>query len=172
MSDDDQVAPGAAGPPAATAGGRGELRAVADRLLSIMDRLRASEEQKRNEQLGSAEFVALAEEAEVLGRLVFRWTGMQLELARDVARRRALGEVERDISINDVQPRALDVILAAWREAQLRLEIAKPGTPDAAAAADTIERLRDEYHAVAASQVDAAADLSRHPTDPATARHP
>lgn len=166
MTDDVPARPMAGPPPsAAPSGDRGELRAVADRLLSMMDRLRASEERKRGEQLGSAEFLALAEDAEVLGRLVFRWTGLQLELAREMARRRALGEVERDISINDIQPRPLDVILAAWREAQLRLEIAKPGSPDAAGAADTIERLRDEYHAIASSQVDAAAVLGRHPAD-------
>jgi hypothetical protein len=145
---------------------RGELRAIADQLLEMLDLLRASEERKREEELGSAEFVALAEEAEMQGRLVFRWTGLQLELAREAARRRALGELDPKLRINDIQPRAIDVILAGWREAQLRLEIAKPGSPDAAAAADRIERLRDEYHRAAAAQTDAAADLGRHPSDP------
>ena len=94
--------------------------------------------------------------AEAQGRLVFRWTGIQVEIARDAARRRAKGELEPDMTINDIQPRPLDRILAACREAQVRLEIAKPGTPEAAAAADRIERLHDEYRAAANAQADAA----------------
>jgi hypothetical protein len=48
--------------------------------------------------------------------------------------------------LSEVIPRPLDRILAVWREAQLRFEIARPGSPEAAAAADEVERLREEYH--------------------------
>jgi hypothetical protein len=41
----------------------------------------------------------------------------------------------------------MDVVLAAWREPQLRLEIATPGSSEAAAAAEAVERLREEYQA-------------------------
>lgn len=133
--------------------GRGEFRAIADQLLDIMEQLRSYEMRKRGEPLGSDEFVALAEEAEVQGRLVFRWTGLQLEMAREAARNRARGQLDPDVRLTDVQPRPIDRILAAWREAQIRLEMARPGSPEAADAADDIERLRDEYAAVADSKM-------------------
>ena len=141
----------------------GELRAIADQLLTILGELRAIEEQKRETSLGSEAFVSLAETAEAQGRLAFRWTGLQLELAREVARRRATGEIEPDVRIVDIQPKRLDRILASWREAQFRLELAKPGTAEADAAADRIERLQDEYRAVAKSQAADAAALGEHP---------
>ena len=150
--------------------GGGELRAIADRLLAIMDELRRLEEHKRSEELGSEEFVALAEEAETQGRLVFRWTGMQLELARESAQRRLLGQVEPSLRIVDIEPRPMDVILAAWREAQIRLEIARPGSTEASEAADTIERLRDEYRSATSAKADTAADLRRHPGARGSAR--
>ncbi len=138
----------------------GELRAVADQFLAVLAELRATEERKRNETLGSDEFVSLAEAAEAQGRLVFRFTGLQLELARTAAERRAQGGLQQDLRLTDVQPRALDRILAAWREAQLRLEIAAPGSAEADAAADQIERLRDEYRAITASKAHDATDLA------------
>jgi hypothetical protein len=154
------------GPHSAAAEG-GEIRAIADQLLMMFDELRSVEEQKRRESLGSDAFVALAEAAEAQGRLVFRWTGLQLEIARDAARRRGRGELAPDVSIEEIQPRRLDRILAAWREAQMRLEIAKPGTPEAAEAADRIERLHDEYRAAASGQADEAAAFAKPSYAPA-----
>ena len=141
----------------------GEIRAIADQLMDIMRLLRELEDQKRGESLGSDRFVALAEEAEVQGRLVFRWTGLQLEVARDAARRRALGQIDADLRIVDLVPRPLDRVLAAWREAQIRLEIAKPGSDEAEEAAARIERLRDEYQALAAAQAIEAGELAGYP---------
>jgi hypothetical protein len=133
----------------------GETRAIADQLLGIFDRLREIEEQKRRTPLGTDEFVDLAIEAEEQGRLLFRWTGLQLEMAHTAARQRAQGTLVSDIRIVDVQPRTLDRILAAWREAQIRLEIARPGTPEALEAADMVERHREEYRRVAEAKADA-----------------
>jgi hypothetical protein len=131
-----------------------ETRSVSDQLLEIMDRLRSVEERKRRAPLGSDEFVALAEEAETQGRLVFRWTGVQLEMARHAASRLARGELQPEVRLVDVEPRPLTRILAAWREAQIRFEMAKPGTPEATEALEAIERLREEYRAVAAAKLD------------------
>jgi hypothetical protein len=39
----------------------------------------------------------------------------------------------------------MQLILANWREAPFRLEIARPGSAEAMSAADDIERLREEY---------------------------
>ncbi len=159
----DTIADPSTGGPA-VAEGR-ELRAIADQMLDILAELRSLEDEKRGEAMGSDEFVALAEAAEVQGRLVFRWTGLQLEMARLAAKRRARGELDPTERLTDVESRPLDRILAAWREAQFRLEIAKPGSPEASAAADEIERLRDEYGSVAATKSADAARLSRHPIE-------
>jgi hypothetical protein len=142
---------------------RGEIRAVADQLLDILAHLRSLEERKRNEPLGTETFVRLAEAAEVQGRLVFRWTGLQLEVARDARRRREAGELDPDARIEDIQSQPLDRILAAWREAQIRLEMARPGSAEAIEAADAIERLRDQYRAVAESKAADAASLATPP---------
>lgn len=141
----------------------GEIRAVADQLLGILDDLRSLEERKRNEPLGTETFVRLAEAAEAEGRLVFRWTGLQLEVARDAERRRAAGELDPDVRIEDLQAQPLDRILAAWREAQIRLEMAMPGSAAATDAAAAIERLRDQYRAIADGKAADAASLAAPP---------
>lgn len=124
---------------------RGELRATADQMLEILDELRAMEVDKRSSPIGSPEFIELARAALRHGRLAFRWTDLQLQLAEEAAARVARGEEAADVRISAVTPRRMDQILALWREAQIRLEIAQPGSPEAATAADEIERLRDEY---------------------------
>jgi len=136
---------------------RGELRAFTDQMLEYIDQLRAAEERKRSVPAGSPDFIAAAEEASELSRLAFRWAQMELELARKVG---SAGEViAPDVRLINVQPRPLDLILAHWREAQLRLEIATPGSPEADAAVRDIERLRDEYQA--SHEVKADADGGR-----------
>lgn len=129
-----------------------QFRATTDHMLQMVDRLRAVEQDKQAAPFGSAEFIAHAQEAERLSRMIFRWSGMQLNMAESAA-----GEVQRGETssepLTNVQPRPLDRILANWREAQLRLEIAKPGSPEAAAAAEQVERLREEFHAVQDSKL-------------------
>jgi len=124
---------------------RGDLRATADQMLEIIDELRAMEIKKRAAPIGSPEFVELARAALDHGRLAFRWTDLQLRLAEEAAAHVARGEAPHDLRIDDVTPRPLDQILALWREAQIRLEIAEPGSHEASAAAAEIERLREEY---------------------------
>ena len=62
-----------------------------------------------------------------------------------------------EVRLINVEPRPLDRVLAHWREAQLRLEIAKPGSPEAEEAVRDIERLRDEYQAGHEAHVKAGA---------------
>jgi len=124
---------------------RGEFRAFTDQMLEYIDQFRAAEERKRSVEVGSPDFIAAAEEASELSRLAFRWAQMQLEMARAI---QAKGDqVASDVRLVDVVPRPLDRVLAHWREAQLRLETAQPGSPEADAAVKDIERLRDEYQA-------------------------
>ncbi|MDP8904511.1 MAG: hypothetical protein M3N29_04240 [Chloroflexota bacterium] len=123
----------------------GELRATADKMLEMLQRLRDLEQEKRNAAIGSPEFVRLAEEAEKLARVVFRWSQMQLQLAHAAA----TGHPGRppNVRLTDIEPRPLDRILADWREAQLRLETGLPGSAEAQHAVDDVERLREEFRA-------------------------
>ena len=126
---------------------RGEFRATTDQMMEILEDLRAVEEQKRHVAVGSPEFIIAAKGAEELSRLAFRWAQMQLQMALAVQSKIAAGELAADVRLVNVEPRPLDRILAHWREAQLRLEIAALGSPEAEAAARDIERLREEYQA-------------------------
>lgn len=140
---------------------RGELRATADTLLAILERVRTNEQTKSEAVLGSPEFVELARLVAVDARLAYRWAEMQLTMAQEAAARLARGELAPDVHLIEVVPRPIDRVLALWREASLRLEIAKPGSAEAQAAAEDIERLREEYAAVAASADEKARDLRR-----------
>lgn len=137
---------------------RGEFRAHTDQMLEFIDQLRLAEERKRSVPVGSPDFLMAAEEASELSRLAFRWAQMELEMALAV---RASGDgVAPDVRLINVEPRPLDRVLAHWREAQLRLETARPGSPEADTAVKDIERLREEYQHGHESQEDEAAHLS------------
>jgi hypothetical protein len=120
---------------------------MVDQMLAWIDAMGAAERAKGELQLGSPEFVAKAREVEQLSRLAFRWAQMQLLMAERSAERRTRGELTDDVRLIDVKPRPLDVVLAHWREAQLRLELAPLGSPEALAASDAIEGIREEYQA-------------------------
>ena len=126
---------------------RGEFRATTDTMLDIIDQLRAAEEKKQQVPVGSPEFLRTAKMAEELSRLAYRWAGLQLTMALSTPERIASGQLDGDVRLITVQPRPLDRILAHWREAQFRLEIAALGSPEAEAATREIERLREEYQA-------------------------
>ena len=120
---------------------RVEIRAAADHMLELMDEVRNAEERKREVPLGSEAFVELAVRVAMRARVVSRWADLQLQLAQSIP----FG-VE-DVSISDLRPRKLERVLALWREAQIRLELAPPGSSAASQAVDDIERLRNEYQA-------------------------
>jgi hypothetical protein len=122
-------------------------------MLAIIDELRRVEEQKQALPIGTPEFIVAAKGAEELSRLAFRWAQMQLQMALETQDRIAAGQLSADTRLINVVPRPLDRILAHWREAQLRLEIAQPASPEAEAAARDIERLREEYQAAHELQV-------------------
>ena len=124
---------------------RGEFRAATDQLLAIIDELHTLERRKQTTALGSPEFVELAIKAADQAKLVFRWCQMQLEMALEASARVMSGDETANVHLIKVVPRPIDRILANWREAQFRLEIARPGSPEAMSAADDIERLREEY---------------------------
>jgi hypothetical protein len=120
---------------------RAEIRAAADHMLQLMDDVRNSEETKRTVPLGSEAFVELALRVATNARVVSRWADLQLQLAQ------SMPYGVEDVTIADVQPRRLERVLALWREAQIRLELAPPGSAASAKAVEDIERLRNEYQA-------------------------
>jgi hypothetical protein len=124
---------------------RHEFRATTDQQLELIDEFRALEMRKRTVAMGSAEFVEIAIKTADQARLALRWAQMQLEMAYEAALRVESGEQPPDVHLVEVTPRPIDKVLADWREAQLRLEIARPGSPEAKAAVDAIEALREEY---------------------------
>jgi len=148
---------------------RGEFRATTDTMLDMIDALRASEERKRAVEIGSPDFLLAAQEAEELSRLAFRWAQMELQMALSAKGRIEAGQLSAGVLLKNVEPRPLDRVLAHWREAQIRLEIATPGTPEAEAAAHDIERLREEYQAGHKVRVGGEADtlVDAPPTDSA-----
>lgn len=147
----DRNSPPAEPRPAATAAvapidaDRSEARAMVNQMLELIGEMEVGERVKEALPLGTPEFVERAKEVERIARIVFRWSQMQLEIAEQAAHRRATGELTDMVRLIDVVPRPLDVILANWREAQVRLETARPGSYEALAAADDIEMLREEY---------------------------
>jgi len=140
---------------------RGEFRATTDQMLEIIDTLRAAEVAKQLVAVGSTDFVRIAKQTEELSRLAYRWAGMQLSMALDTQDRIARGEIAGETRLIEVEPRPLDRILANWREAQFRLEIAALGSPEAEAATREIERLRDEYQAGHEAKADGPAGSVR-----------
>ena len=138
---------------------RSEFRATTDQMLVLIEELRVTEERKRRIPVGSAAFTSEAATAADKARVVFRWAQMQLDMAHVWETRVARGETPPDVRLIEVEPRPLDKVLAQWREAQLRLEIARPGSVDAREAVADIERLREEYQAGHGLRVvDAATD--------------
>lgn len=134
---------------------RGEFRATTDQMLAIIDELRGAEVRKQQVPVGDPEFLRVAKQSEELSRLAYRWAGMQLAMALDTQDRIAKGQLTGETRLEDVEPRPLDRILAHWREAQFRLEIAALGSPEAEAATRDIERLREEYQAAHEAKVGA-----------------
>jgi hypothetical protein len=130
---------------------QGEFRASTDQMLAMIDELRRLERAKQSTAVGTAEFIDLAHATEELARRVFRWSAMQSQMAEASPRDVATGELSATPLI-EVEPRPLDRILANWREAQLRFELARPGSAEAELAAADVERLREEYRATQGSK--------------------
>ncbi len=123
------------------------LRATSDALLSDLDALQALEQEKRTIQPGDPQLVKIAARIEQLSSRVLGTSVEQYQLTERVQRLVETGSPDApDGPIEDTK-REMRVILADWRDAERRAELAQPGSPDALAAAADIERLRVEYRA-------------------------
>lgn len=127
-----------------------ELRATSDSMLSMLDRVRELESRKRELAPGTEQFAQLAWDVAEQARLIVRWSELQLRQANE-----SLGEPASNMPLVDVPPRRLDAVLADWREAEMRLSQALPGSPEADRAAGDVARLRDEYAVLQDRKLDA-----------------
>ena len=128
-----------------------ELRATSDSMLSMLDRVRELESRKRELAPGTKAFAHLAWEVAEQARLIMRWSELQLRQANE-----ALGQPETSkVALVDVPPRRLDAVLAEWRQAEMRLSQASPGSPEAERAAADVARLRDEYRVLQERKLEA-----------------
>ena len=123
-----------------------ELRATSDRMLLILDEIRDAELAKRQESPGTETFAKLAYDVMELARTVSRWSELQLRQANEALGRQ--GPEDNGRVLAEVPARRLDEILAEWRQAEIRLSQAQPGSSDADHAAADAARLRLEYQAL------------------------
>ena len=121
------------------------LRRTSDQLLRDLETLVLLEEEKRGVEPGDPRLVDLAEQIEVIAQRVLISSSsqrQQTEVINDLAE--AGSPAAPDASIDET-PRSMEAILAAWREAERKLEGAEPGSAEALEAELVVERLREEY---------------------------
>jgi hypothetical protein len=135
-----------------------ELRATSDLMLSMLDRLRDAEIEKRGHAPGTESFARLAYDVVELSRTVTRWSELQLRQANEAL---DLGATPAAPALVEVPPRRLDEVLAEWRQAEIRLSHAAPGSQEAAEAAEDAARLRDEYRQLQERKLEARGDGGR-----------
>jgi hypothetical protein len=122
-----------------------ELRVTSDRLLQTLDQLEALENEKRSLKPDSPRFAKLAHEVERLAAEAFAQTHAQQALGERARAAEAQG-VELPPIAESTLMRPLQVILAEWRDAERRLQLAEPDSAEHSAAAGDVGRLREEYH--------------------------
>jgi hypothetical protein len=128
-------------PPAA------DLRAASDMLMHRLERLSELERRKRELPPDQPEFMRLAREIEDVARGVLGATGLQVELAAQVAVAAKRGDPTAQEPIREVPPNARDAvtILGEWRAAERRLAAAALGSDEERIARADVDRLRIEY---------------------------
>jgi hypothetical protein len=123
-----------------------ELRDTSDSLMRALDQLHDLEAKKREEPVGTATFVKLAQQVEDLAIEVLRRTEREASLAEDTGeRRKAGGGIGPAIDDIPASTRSLMAILNDWRDAERRLAAADTATSESSAAASDVRRLREEY---------------------------
>ncbi len=118
-----------------------QVRGYSDAWLTLNETLHTIEERKRTFAPGTREFFALAQQVEELVKIVFDLSQRQ---SRASAVGLATGTAQEPV--NDVEPpRSVPQILEAWRDAERRLSMAPPDSPDFIVALREAEMLRAEY---------------------------
>jgi hypothetical protein len=124
-----------------------ELRVASDRILQTLDQLEMLETEKRTLKPDSDRFQHLAREIERLAAEIFAQSHKQQTLGEQAqVTTERTGEQLPSIN-NTTTPRELHMILAEWRDAERRMQLAEPDSAEHAVAQSDSARLREEYHA-------------------------
>ena len=126
-----------------------DLRQASDLLMTRLDRLYELEHRKRELAPDHPEFTRLAREVEDVSRSVLGASGLQVELAEEVAAAAKRDDVDVQ-PIRDTPPGSPDAvtILTDWRAAERRLAAAPPDSREERVARAEIDRLREAYRRI------------------------
>jgi hypothetical protein len=138
-----------------------DLRVTSDRMLRTLDQLAALETEKRALTPGTPRFQRLADEVERLAADVFAQTHAQRQLGEQAQVVSEHTGVALDPIAETTATRDPQAILADWRDAERRLQLAAPDSAEHAAAAADVGRLRDEYHAAYAAGAQDSSESER-----------
>jgi hypothetical protein len=121
------------------------LRAVSDALLQDLEALLAAEQEKRNVAPDDPRLMTLANEVDAIAQRVLGLTERQQDIAAEVHDLAAEGGPGAPTESIEDTVRPIGVILAEWRAAEREATTLAEGSPQAAAARNAADRLRDEY---------------------------
>jgi len=121
------------------------LRETSDALLRDLDVLSTIEEEKRSLEPGDPKLVQLASRIEEIAQRVLVGSVRQRQLTEVVSAQVEAGSPDAPEGPIEDTPRAMQAILADWREAERRAADADLGTAEATEAEALVTRLRDEY---------------------------
>jgi hypothetical protein len=123
-----------------------DLRVASDRILRTLEQIEVLENEKRDLPPSDARFQTLAKEIERLASEVFAQSHAQKQMGVRAEAVEDRTGVELP-SINETNAtRELAVVLAEWRDAERRLQLAAPDSAEHVTAAADVGRLREEYH--------------------------
>jgi hypothetical protein len=124
------------------------LRAVSDSIVDDLAMLAALESSKRALEPDDPKLVKVTREIERLAARVLGSTTAERQLVEDAYADAVIERPgESTASIDATPPRSPRVVLEAWRDAERQAAAAEPGSAEAVALAEQIERLRAEYRA-------------------------
>ena len=121
------------------------LRETSDALLRDLDVLAQIEEEKRTLAPGDARLVELAGRIEEVAQRVLAGTVRQHQLTQVANAQVEVGARGAPSATINETPRAIQAVLAEWREAERRAAVAEPGSAEASEAAALVQSLREEY---------------------------
>lgn len=123
----------------------GALRDASDALLRDLEALSELEEVKRGIEPGDPRLVELAGTIEAMAERVLASSARQRELTIEVNDLVDLGLPGAPSKPIEDTPRAIQTILAEWREAERTAQTAAAGSHEAAEAERAVDRLKAEY---------------------------
>ena len=121
------------------------LRATSDALMADLERLETLEEEKRHLPPGDPRLLELATAVEEIARRLLGQSVRQRELSAVVQELSTAGSRAAPATSIADTPREIHLILSDWRDAERRARAAEPGSADAQAAEDDLDRFREEY---------------------------